>query len=325
MKSGEFQFIEHIRRNFSYPSQLIKGIGDDCAVFPKSDKESYLVTTDALVENIHFSQNTISYKSLGWKSIAVNLSDISAMGGNPEYIVISIAIPKNIQDEDINQFYEGIKEITSKYDVKLIGGDTTASKNDLFISITAIGTISSNKILYRNSAKPEDHLYITGYIGESSAGLYCLQNQVTIDKTIQQKLMDKHLHPIPRINEIQYLQAKYHINSAIDTSDGLSGDLTHILEESNVGAIIYWDKLPISNELKKLEEIVDIENYILHGGEDYELIISTPDDINIEKFYTEFKIPITRIGEVTKEKCLILNKDDNDTPFYPKSYDHFKI
>ncbi|HEO66123.1 MAG TPA: thiamine-monophosphate kinase, partial [Spirochaetes bacterium] len=137
-KDSEFQFIDRIRQQFSFTGSEL-GIGDDCAVIPFSDSESYLITSDALVEDVHFSLKTTSFEDLGWKALAVNLSDLAAMGGSPKYFFISIAVPKTISPKDLNRFYDGIEDISSEFNATLLGGDTTASRNHLFISITALG------------------------------------------------------------------------------------------------------------------------------------------------------------------------------------------
>ncbi|MDH4129931.1 MAG: thiamine-phosphate kinase [Spirochaetota bacterium] len=324
MEHSEFQFIEQIRDRFKFNSFAERGIGDDCAVIPFSAQESYIITTDNLVENIHFTLKTTSFKSLGWKSIAVNFSDIASMGGIPKYIFISIAIPKKISAHNIYYFYDGVEQIIKQYGVKLLGGDTTGSIKHLFISITAIGIAKTNKILYRSGAKENDYVYVTGSLGDSSVGLSLINKNSTTEDINKKILIDKHLSPKPRVNEMIYLNAKYTIHSSIDISDGLSSDLSHILNESKVGAEIEWNKIPVSNELNNVVSKGNIEDYVLNGGEDYEILFTSPVKVNTEEFQKEMNCPLSRIGKITTSDGLILLKDNSKKLITPKGFNHFK-
>lgn len=328
MKSSESQFIKQIRQMFHNNSNTEKGIGDDCAVIPFSDKEVYLITTDALVEEVHFTLKTTSFKTLGRKSIAVNLSDIAAMGGNPKYIFISISIPKNVSEYDIIDFYDGVKEISSEYNISLLGGDTTSSLNHMFISVTAIGVCKSDKILYRSGAQPGNFIYVTGTLGDSSVGLSLLSVEhhsisTSSDSIIRQRLIEKHLLPTPRVKEMNYLNSHYKIHSAIDISDGLSTDLSHIIGESNVGAEIEWNKIPISKELKKTIQKENIESHVLHGGEEYEILFTSPDNINVNEFYKRTNTRLSRVGKITTSQDVYLLRDSERKLLLPQGFDHF--
>ncbi len=323
MQNGdsEFQFIREIKKQFSFTGSEI-GIGDDCAVIPFSDNESYLVTSDALVEDVHFSLDTTSFEDLGWKALAVNLSDLAAMGATPKYFFISIAVPKAVSHKNLKCFYNGIKDISSEFSVTLLGGDTTASKKRLFISITAIGIGQNDKILLRQGAKAGDKIYVTGTLGDSSAGLFLLTNQFA--EQGDHPMIQKHLRPIPRLREMVYLNTHYKIHSAIDLSDGLSGDLDHILSESDVGASILWDSLPLSVELLQWEDKHQVEGFVLHGGEDYEVLFTSPEHIDTDALLRDHNIMLSNIGEITKPKGLQLTKDGSQVLVSPSNYDHFK-
>ncbi len=320
--TSEFYFIDRIRKQFSFAGSEL-GIGDDCAVIPFSDNESYLITSDALVEDIHFALDITSFEDLGWKALAVNLSDIAAMGGIPKYFFISIAVPKTISHDSLTRFYDGIKDISSEFNVTLLGGDTTASKKHLFVSITAVGIGQNDKILLRSGTKAGDKIYVTGTLGDSAAGLALLRDQSARQRN-DHPMIRKHLHPIPRLHEMTYLNTHYKIHSAIDLSDGLSGDLGHILSENGVGAHILWKNLPLSVELLSWEDKHQVEEFVLHGGEDYEVLFTSPEEINSEDLLREHKIILNKIGEITDSKGLQLTINGSQVLISPSSFDHFK-
>ncbi|HEO65952.1 MAG TPA: thiamine-phosphate kinase, partial [Spirochaetes bacterium] len=224
--------------------------------------------------------------------------------------------------KDLNRFYDGIKDISSEFNVKLLGGDTTASRNHLFISITAVGIGKNDKILLRKGAKAGDKIYVTGTLGDSSAGLSLLMNQPAVHG--DHPMIQKHLRPTPRLREMTYLNTHYKIHSAIDLSDGLSGDLDHILSESGVGARIQWDKLPLSAELLQWEDKHQVEGFILHGGEDYEVLFTSSEHINTDDLLKSHNIMLSNIGEITESKGLQLTKDGYQVLIVPSSHDHFK-
>lgn len=319
MEIGEFQLIEKIQNQFHTNSLQEIGIGDDCAVIPYTKSHSYIISTDALVEEVHFKLSTISFYQLGKKSIAVNLSDIAGMGGISKYVFISLAIPKSIKQESILEFYQGIKDILTQFDVSLLGGDTVSSMSNLFISVTAVGIAENDKILYRNSAKVGDNIYVTGTLGDSAIGLDILLKQIQKSGPETEKLINKHLSPTPRIKEMQYLNKHYQISSAIDMSDGLSMDLSHILKSSKVGAKLDWDLIPKSKELLIIVSKEDQEKYILHGGEDYEILFTSPDKINNPSF------PAYKIGEIVEGDYLELQNKSVVKQITPKGFDHFRL
>ncbi len=323
MKTSEFQFINLISQKFGQTFANEKGIGDDCASIPFSNTENYLITTDALIEGVHFTLDTISFHDLGWKSIAVNLSDIAAMGAVPKYLFITIAVPKNLLDEDMLHFHDGVYEISKQYNVLLLGGDTTGSLNELCISVTAIGIAGADKILYRSGANQGDYIYVTGTLGDSSAGLALLAGQIKTDNINRTTLINRHILPGPRIEEMLYLKENYNISSAIDISDGLSSDLTHILEGSQVGAEIDWHCLPISQALLNTIDQENLDRYIFHGGEDYEILFTSPDEINTHQFFNKTNTLLSRIGNITATGKLVLNKHNKKEVLLPDGFDHF--
>ncbi len=325
MKSSfsEKKLIKDFRKilsNKSKNNNLLVGIGDDGAVF-RSNKFS-VQSTDALVENIHFDLSYTSFYNLGWKSIAVNQSDLAAMGSTSKFFLVTIGIPKSVKREDLKELYLGFKDILELYGGEIIGGDLVRS-NELFISIVATGFTKTrnNKplVLKRNSAKPEEVLAVTGFIGDSSGGLTVLKKRL---KKFDY-LKNAHLKPLPKIKESQIF-SKMGIKCCIDISDGLLVDATRISEASNVSIIIDLDKIPVSKELKTAFPDTWKE-HVLNGGEDFQLLISGKKEL-IKKIKDETKLNLTIIGNVEKKSSNFLTILENNIPnykFLSKGWDHF--
>ena len=294
---GEFGLIDRIRKMTSVPDPSWVGIGDDCAVIPLSPEtggapaSDLLVSTDMLVEGTHFLMEDISPRQLGWKSAAVNISDIAAMGGKPIATFLSLALPKTLPEQWMQEFMEGYNGISEKYGAALLGGDTTCSPDRICINVAVLGTCLRGKARLRSAARPGDLVCVTGTLGDSAAGLRLILGG---QKGAAPRLMDRHYTPTPRVEEGLALSCLPGVHAMMDISDGVGSDLRHILDESGVGARIDTGKLPISKELQALcsEKGWDPKELALSGGEDYELLFTmdpqeTPD------------IPYTVIGEIT--------------------------
>ena len=294
---GEFGLIDRIRKMTSVPDPSWVGIGDDCAVIPLSPEtggapaSDLLVSTDMLVEGTHFLMEDISPRQLGWKSAAVNISDIAAMGGKPIATFLALALPKTLPEQWMQEFMEGYNGISEKYGAALLGGDTTCSPDRICINVAVLGTCPRGKARLRSAARPGDLVCVTGTLGDSAAGLRLILGG---QKGAAPRLMDRHYTPTPRVEEGLALSCLPGVHAMMDISDGVGSDLRHILDESGVGARIDTGKLPISKELQALcsEKGWDPKELALSGGEDYELLFTmdpqeTPD------------IPYTVIGEIT--------------------------
>jgi len=328
---GEFGLINHISKYFNYNIDDIKGIGDDCAIIKNDNNNAWIITTDMLIEDIHFLINKISPFELGYKSLAVNLSDIAAMGGIPHSFFISIGIPKKISDAEwIEEFYKGLKNLSDRFNTFLLGGDTTKSPDKFVISITVIGRVEISKVKTRNGAKPGDLICLTDYVGDSSAGLKVILEDLKIDNTTKY-LITKHNVPDPQI-EIGMFLSEYHcVHAMMDVSDGIESDIQRIMEQSNVGAEISVEKLPFSDNLKMFCKEYNLNpfEFGLFGGEDYCLLF-TVDASESEKlnrtFYEKFgKYPYV-VGKIT-EKTGVLELKYYDQKFDIKGhgFDHFKV
>ena len=285
---GEFGLIDYLTKSFE-PKQKssIKGIGDDAAVLDY-DKKQTLVTTDLLLEGIHFDLTYVPLKHLGYKSAVVNFSDIYAMNGQPCQITLSLGISKRFSVEMLEEFYSGIRLACSHYGVDLVGGDTSASLTGLAISVTCIGEAEKDKIVYRDGAKENDLICVSGDLGAAYMGLQLLEREKAVfkDETEAQPdfagkeyLLERQLKPEARKDIIDLL-GKNNIlpTSMIDISDGLSSELLHISKESNVGCRIYEDRIPIDYQTAVMAEQFNMNllTAALNGGEDYELLFTIP-------------------------------------------------
>jgi thiamine-monophosphate kinase len=328
---GEFGFIKKISRGcLIRPHNIVKAIGDDAAAFRSDPDRLSLITTDLLVERIHFLRNAISGFDLGYKSLAVNLSDIAAMGGTAREAFISIAIPLDCPLDYLEDIYKGMKHLAAKFDVNILGGDTTSSQIDLIINIVVHGTVAENEMLCRDAAQTGDIVCSTGYLGESKAGLHFILNQISADSDEDQQLLKTHLLPEPHLEEGRFLARQAGVHAAIDTSDGLSSDLGHIVEESNVGARLFADKIPVSQNLKNFCTRFDFDpvTYALSGGEDYTLLCTISPEM-AEKiasgFREKFNRPLFRIGEITDTlRMELVWPDGRMSAFSPSGWDHFR-
>ena len=270
---GEFALIERISKQFSAP-QGVTGIGDDCAVIPQRDGQSTLISTDMLVEGTHFLKESIPPYSLGWKSAAVNLSDIAAMGGKAVGTVLALALPPELDGEWVEQFIRGYKELSDQCGAPLLGGDTTSSADRINICVTAIGECPSGEEIRRDGALPGDLVCVTGPLGDSAAGLRLILEGGSLSPD-EGALVQKHYHPRPRLEEGRII-ARAGASAMMDISDGIGSDLRHILERSGTGAIIDCKAIPLSGEMIKVagRRGWDPESLAIDGGEDYELLFT---------------------------------------------------
>jgi thiamine-monophosphate kinase len=283
---GEFGLIEQLTRNIKLKNEsTLKGVGDDAAVLDYKNK-LVVVSTDMLAEGIHFNLMYVPMKHLGYKSVVVNLSDIFAMNASPRQITVSIALSSKFSTEMIEELYSGIYLACERYGVDLIGGDTTSSLTGLIISITVLGEAEKDGLIYRNGAKPNDLLCVSGDLGGAYMGLQLLERENEVFKAnpgIQPQLegynyiLERQLKPEAR-NDITETFRKLGIKptSMIDVSDGLSSEIMHICKNSGVGCNLYEDKIPMDYETKKMAEELNINPIVaaLNGGEDYELLFT---------------------------------------------------
>ncbi len=335
---GEFGLIEQIRKSAGRPpSPVTIGIGDDAAVL-KVPAASMLASTDMLIERVHFDLSYTDFFSLGWKSAAVNLSDIAAMGGLPRFCLTSLGIPASISAEQIAEFYRGCNTLLRSSGAVLVGGDTCFSRKDLVVSVTVLGEAVKAGIISRGGAKPGDRIFVTGTLGDSAAGLEILKRRgkgpgsrvqggksaIRNPKSGMKVLIMRHLRPEPRVEWGKKIAFSQCAHAMIDISDGLSSDLSHICEQSRVGALIAAEKIPLSPWLLKAAGRLGKPpiHYALSGGEDYELLFTVPPD-RIGKLQ-KLGLPITEIGEITGARnMMIADGGGNKRLLRPTGYNHF--
>ena len=283
---GEFGLIRHLTKDMTtnQPSTK-KGIGDDAAVLNFGTKRT-LITTDLLLEGVHFNLEYVPLKHLGYKAAVVNFSDIYAMNATPTQITVSLGISKRFSVEDLEELYSGIRLACERYNVDLVGGDTSASMTGLTISITCLGTAAAKDIVYRNGAKPNDLICVTGNLGTAYMGLQLLERERIVMQANEnatpafegrEYLLERQLKPEARHDIIAKLrEAGIKPTAMMDISDGLSSELMHICTQSNVGCCVFEDKLPIDYQAAALAEEMNLNivTCALNGGEDYELLFT---------------------------------------------------
>lgn len=291
-----------IKRFFTSPithrPDVILTSGDDAAIVALPPGRELAITTDTLVENVHFKKNTDPY-SLGFKTLAVNLSDLAAMGADPAWFTLALTLPTR-DEEWLENYSRGLFELSKRYNVQLIGGDLT--HGPLSMTATAMGFTPPKQALRRDGAKPGDLIFVTHTLGDAALGLLFLNKKIAIAESFQSSTLSKLERPLPRIEIGLSLRGRAH--AAIDISDGLASDLKHILEKSHVGAIVYVDKLPLSDAMKTVPPGIQL-SLALTGGDDYELCFTAPAELK-----DSFTFACTCIGEITENPQFDLRFQD---------------
>ena len=320
---GEFGLIKHLTKDIEIQnSETQYGVGDDAAVLEFKEQQT-LVTTDLLMEGVHFDLTYTPFKHLGYKAAIVNFSDIYAMNGTPKQITVSLAVSKRFCIEDLEQFYDGLKLACQLHHVDIVGGDTTSSVTGLAISITCIGVAEKEQIVYRNGAKETDLICVTGDLGAAYMGLQLLEREKAVfegqeeanpDFTGKEYLLERQLKPEARKDIVEAL-AKEGIlpTSMIDISDGLSSELMHICTQSNTGCRIYEERIPIDYQTAVMAEELNmnVSTCALNGGEDYELLFTV--SLTLHDKVASMK-GIKVIGHITKPElgCGLITRDGQE-------------
>lgn len=302
---GENAFIERIRRRVP-PAEVRLGIGDDAAIVDIPPGQSLVYCSDLLAENTHFLRDLHPPDSLGYKAVAVNVSDVGAMGGTPLFFTLSVALPGELDLEWMDGFSDGLARACKEFAVSLVGGDSSAASS-IFVDVSMIGCVPSGQEVRRSGAKVGDGIYVTGSLGGSALGLDCLRSGKLGDPSVK-----RHLYPEPRYRIGRAIAAKAH--AMIDISDGLSTDLDHIVQESKVCARIYKRLLPAADGAT--------DAHVLHGGEEYELLIVAPElPAEVEG------VPLTRIGEIVPaamDPQVYIVDGSTESVLVPQGYQHFR-
>ncbi len=332
---GELGLIRRIRERVGAGGASVQtGIGDDAAVLRVAPGAALLATTDLVIEDVHFRRAWSSPRDIGWKALAVNLSDIAAMGGTPRWALVALALPEGIEPGDVDTFYAGMQEAAAPHAVAIVGGDTCASRAGWVINVTLLGEHAGSPRL-RSAAKPGDAVAVTGSLGRAAGGLALLemgrQRVQTARVTAQQweTLASAHLRPMARVAEGRWLGAAAGVHAMIDCSDGLSMDLGHICRESGVGARVMLDRVPVAPEARTAAAAVgvDARHWAVSGGEDYELLLTCDPGV-AEALAAGLEratgTPLTVIGEVEGLKDGVVFVDAAGEPVaMPGGYEHF--
>jgi thiamine-monophosphate kinase len=299
--------------------EVILGIGDDCAVIAPLANQNIVVTTDTLVAGVHFPLDTPP-RAIGHKSVAVNFSDIAAMGAMPSWISLALTLPK-VDEDWLSEFCNGVFELCEYYNVELIGGDTT--QGPLSITITAQGVIPEGSYLTRSGASKGDWLYVTGDIGDAALALQHIFGKVVVESASFNAIKNKLDYPKPRVLAGQILRE--YASSAIDLSDGLIADLGHICQASNVGANVVLDALPLSKILRDSLLIDDAINLALSGGDDYELLFTVAEDnkVGLETALSHAGISVTCIGQINASQTISTTLKKKSVSIKTAGFQHF--
>lgn len=333
---GEFGLIHHLTDKLeNVNASTLRGVGDDAAVMHYESANDVLVTTDLLLENVHFDLTYVPLKHLGYKSAVVNFSDIYAMNGTPKQITVSLGISRRFTVEHIEELYAGIRLACEVYGVDLVGGDTSASNQGLVISITCLGEAPRDKIVYRDGARPTDLICVSGDLGAAYMGLQLLEREKVAsagqkdfvpDFAGKEYLVERQLKPEARRDIIKELaEAGVKPTSMMDVSDGLSSELIHITSQSGVGCRVYEDRIPIDYQTAVMAEELNMNlvTAALNGGEDYELLFTVPltDREKVEKLKD-----VHLIGYITEKNlgCAMVTRDGNEIPLKAQGWNPLK-
>ena len=324
---GEFGLIERIRRMFDEPSpSVILGIGDDAAVCRYQPGRVMLLTTDALVEGVHFHRRYTPAKSLGWKALAINISDIAAMGGVPRYALVTLALPESWTVEDVESLYEGIDQCGMAYGCPLVGGDTVHSPNSCMLSVTILGDADERNVVTRSGARAGDFICMTGEMGGARVGLEVLESSA--DKKRFRHSVDRFLEPKPRLWESKRLVEGLGVSSMIDISDGLTSEIGHLCRQSGLGCLIQEEKVPVSREAVRWAESRGdaLTVYALESGEEYELLFT----VSKERYDgwrekgLDRSLNIAVVGKmIEKSRGMLVQRRGETYPLSLKGWDHF--
>jgi thiamine-monophosphate kinase len=310
MPLAEKALIARIRQQAAKGGSVLAGIGDDCAVLRLPPRHQALVTTDFSLEGIHFRREWYPSESVGHRCLARGFSDIAAMGGMPQAVFLSLALPRNLPQAWVDGFLRGLLKLARKFEAGLTGGDIAASPSGILADIMVLGSVPKGKAVLRSGARPGDRIYVSGELGGSAATLRRMMEEPR--RKSKPEDFPRHFFPEPRVHLGRFLRERGLASAMIDVSDGLSTDLAHICEESGVGAEIRAEAIP-------REVALDLA---LHGGEDYELLFTAPPSRRVPARIAG--TPITLIGFITRRREIVLTQDGFGCELRPRGWEHFR-
>ncbi len=324
---GEFGLIRRFSPRFlAHLPEGVRGIGDDCAVIEFRDGNALLVTTDLLIEGTHFLLDRISARELGYKSLAVNVSDVAAMGGAPHSAYLSLGLSPRVEVEWVDEFFEGFGELADRTRTLLLGGDTARAPGGIVVNVAVLGLAPASRLKYRSSAKAGDAVFVTGELGDAAAGLRCLAEGGDRSEDAQELIRRHHL-PRPHVDEGLWLGGRAEVRAMIDVSDGLDSDLSRILEASGVGAEVEIERLPTSDALRRecKRRGWEPEALAAGGGEDYCLLLTADAAASsrlASEFAEAFGRPLHRVGTIVESGLRYL-REGRPVRFEPRGFQHF--
>ena len=306
-------------------SRVQIGIGDDAAVWQPSRSNRSIITTDALIENVHFSLEWMSREDAGWRAMAANASDVAAMGARPRLATVALGVPASATSDDVLEWYRGMDACARASAMEIVGGDLTRAPV-WTVAITAIGEVRDSNLKLRSGARPGDVLAITGELGASRAGLLYLRGEVQLDESNAQEAVRAHCRPIPRVDEGRWFGASRNVHAMMDCSDGLSTDLLRLLAASHAGARI--DAVPVSSSARAAGERLRVDpfQFALAGGEDFELLVSIAPRAFAHlaaRFKARFGRALHRIGQVQADERVVVVNEGREEPLERSGWDHF--
>ncbi len=329
---GEFPLIDLVSRIVGVErSDIVVGIGDDVAVLGEQGDELLLATVDSQVESVHFLRDCITPFQLGRRALAINLSDIAAMGGTPQYALVSLALPADTEVAWVEELYRGLREEGDRFGVAVVGGNMARSLGGVFVDVCVLGRVRREHLLLRSGAGVGDRILVTGQLGDSAAGLsLLLHDRLDVAEQDREQLLARHLTPTPRLAESAVIAWSGLATAMIDISDGLSSDLGHICQRSGVGARVWVERLPISAATRRVAGLINKAPWhlALTGGEDYELCFTAPPEAAeglTEAVSRETGTPVTVVGEILPEaegRRLVL-EDGREVLLEAKGWEHF--
>jgi thiamine-monophosphate kinase len=335
---SETEIISNIRQRARRQSGVITGIGDDAAIVRPAIGKDVIACCDLMVEGVHFRREWAPPKLIGRKALAVTLSDVAAMGGRGRFAMISVALPQDCSSEFVDQLFEGICELADAFNVSIIGGDTSSSPGSLFLDTMVLGECAPDRAVTRSGAREGDSIYVTGELGASALGLKLLEQGIRLDdrqpsgsaektERIHREALLKHLAPVPRLEIGSTIGERGLATAMIDISDGLSTDLSHILDESRIGAVIQTEAIPIARCVELFaagSPDLDPFQLALHGGEEYELLFtcSPQNQAQIAELSRELGLSISRIGGIVADRGLWLEGKGSRELVEPAGFEH---
>lgn len=322
---GEAEWLRDLQRRFPAGGGVRVGIGDDAAVLTGDPRRDWVVTTDLLVEGVHYLPGAQPARAVGWKALARSLSDIAAMGARPRYALVALAVPRTTPAAWVKQFFAGVEALARRHRVKVAGGDLSSAPQ-VVADVQVLGEVEKGRALLRRGARPGDTIVVSGTLGLSQLGLAALRYRVAAGRPLLQQARRAHFYPQPRLRLARTLAARG-VRALIDVSDGLSTDLAHLCEASRVGARLFADRIPVvklSVPLARRFRTTEME-LGLHGGEDYELLFSLPTCKAGRLPKRLAGVNLTAIGEITRERKIVLvDAKGRERLLKPQGWDHFR-